>query len=95
MHELCRSFGLSKYKASCLYPQGDGFIAANKVFFGWLVIVRQICKPQSHAKGILKTNWDLRGPGGWLGQISKKLWCFYCVYSDNMNNAKKLSEITK
>lgn len=29
----------------------------NQVFFSWSVIVKQSCKPLSHAEGI---NWDLR-----------------------------------
>ena len=48
------------------------------------------CKAEFQAsetsrKMLKKINWDLSE----LGPSPQKLWCLYCVYSNNMNNTKK------
>ena len=50
----------------------DQHSAANKVFFSWLVVAWQICKPLSYVKGVLKISWDLRGLWGAVGRDPKK-----------------------
>ena len=46
----------------------------------------------SQAEDMVKINWDLRELWRSVGRKSKKLWCLYCVYSDNMNNAKNFQK---
>ena len=45
-------------------------------FFRRPVIARQICKPLSHANGILKINWDLRGLWKGVGTKPEKTGVF-------------------
>ena len=46
----------------------------------------------SQAEDMVKINCDLGELWRRVGRKSKKLWCLYCVYSDNMNHAKNFQK---
>ena len=46
----------------------------------------------SQAEDMVKINCDLGELWRRVGRKSKKLWCLYCVYSDNMNYAKNFQK---